>query len=85
VTSTGNVVTRQPRLAIAFIVLSTASCSMPQVIRCLRPDASNASAAPRMAMLSASVPPAVKTISDASADKRAETEALASSRAALAC
>ena len=37
---------------------------MALVIRCLRPDGSSASAAPRIARLSLSVPPAVKTISD---------------------
>ena len=51
-------VTRQPRRASAFIVLSTASCSIALVTRCLRPDGSSASAAPRIARLSLSVPPA---------------------------
>ncbi len=64
--STGTIVTRQPRRASAFIVLSTASCSIALVTRCLRPDGSIASAAPRIARLSLSVPPAVKTISEAS-------------------
>ena len=45
------------------MVLSTASCSIALVTRCLRPDGSSASAAPRIARLSLSVPPAVKTIS----------------------
>ena len=39
----------------------------PETIRCRRPVASSASAAPRMAALSLSVPPAVKTTSAASA------------------
>ena len=62
--STGTIVTRQPRRASDFMVLSTASCSIALVTRCLRPDGSSASAAPRIARLSLSVPPAVKTISD---------------------
>ncbi len=65
--STGTTVTRQPRLASDFMVLSTASCSIALVTRCLRPDGSMASAAPRIARLSLSVPPAVKTISEGSA------------------
>ncbi len=48
-------------------VLSTASCSIALAIRWRRPVGSSASAAPRIAKLSDSVPPLVKTISDGSA------------------
>ena len=83
--STGTSVTRQPRRASAFMVFSTASCSIALATRCLRPDGSSASAAPRIARLSLSVPPAVKTISEASAPISAPTDPRASSKAALAC
>ena len=65
--STGSSVVRQPRRASAFSVLSTASCSIALAIRCRRPVGSSASAAPRIAKLSDSVPPLVNTISDGSA------------------
>ena len=35
--SSGSTVVRQPRFARALKVLRTASCSMPDVMRCLRP------------------------------------------------
>ena len=65
--STGRSVVVQPRRASALRVLRTASCSMALAIRCLRPVGSSASATPRMAKLSPSVPPPVNTISDGSA------------------
>ena len=60
-----------PRRASDLAVCSTASCSIAETIRCRRPDGSRASAAPRRAALSPSVPPAVKTISGGSAPSRA--------------
>ena len=83
--SSGSTVVRHPRFASALKVLSTASCSMPDVMRCLRPVTSSASAAPRIAKLSASVPPLVKTISAGSAPISAATALRASSIAAFAC
>ncbi len=73
--STGSSVVCQPRRASAFNVLSTASCSMAVAIRWRRPLTSSASAAPRMAKLSLSVPPLVKTTSDGSAPISAATGA----------
>ena len=67
VRSTGINVVCHPRRASALSVLSTASCSMALATRCRRPPGSSASAAPRMAKLSDSVPPLVYTISDGSA------------------
>ena len=49
---------------------------MPEVIRCLRPVTSSASAAPRIAKLSDSVPPLVKMTSDGSAPMSAATALL---------
>ena len=77
-------VTVQPRRASALAVCSTASCSMPLVTRCRRPRGSSASATPRRARLSASVPPAVKTSSVGSAPMSAATPARRRSRCALA-
>ena len=65
--ATGRSVAVQPRLASAFTVLRTASCSMLVVMMWRRPVASSASAAPRSARLSDSVPPLVNTISAGSA------------------
>ena len=59
--STGSSVVLQPRRASAFRVLRTASCSMALATSCRRAPA--ASATPRIARLSASVPPLVKMIS----------------------
>ncbi len=84
VRSTGSSDVRQPRRARALQVLSTASCSMALAIRWRRPDASRASAAPRMAKLSDSVPPLVNTISEGSALSSAATDERAASSAALA-
>ena len=64
--STGSSVVVQPRRASARSVFRTASCSIALAIRWRRPRASAASATPRMAALSASVPPLVKTISEGS-------------------
>ena len=84
VASTGRSVVRQPRRASALRVVSTASCSMLLAMRCRRPVGSSASATPRSAKLSDSVPPLVNTISDGSAPIRAATDERASSSTALA-
>ena len=55
------------------MVFSTASCSMPVVTIWRRPEGSSASAAPRSARLSASVPLPVKTTSLGSASISAAT------------
>ena len=74
----------QPCRLNAFRVLSTASCSMALATMCrLRPGAA-ASATPRTARLSASVPPLVKTISWGRAPIRSATAARAPSTWALA-
>jgi hypothetical protein len=83
--STGTSVLVQPRRPSAFSVFSTASCSSAAATRWRRPVASAASAAPRMAKLSLSVPPLVRTISDGSALISPATAERASSIAALAC
>ena len=64
-----------PRRASAREVCSTASCSIPLTTISRRPVGSSASAAPRMARLSDSVPPAVKTTSDGSPPISAATDA----------
>ena len=83
--STGSSVVVQPRRASARSVFRTASCSIALAIRWRRPRASAASATPRMAALSASVPPLVKTISEGSPLRSAEIAVRASSSVALAC
>ena len=80
----GSSVVVQPRFASAFSVLSTASCSMADATRCRRPAGRAASATPRTARLSASVPPPVKITSLGRAPSRPATAERASSRAALA-
>ncbi len=67
VVSTGRRVVVHPRRASALNVVRTASCSIALAIRCRRPDDSSASATPRRAKLSDSVPPLVKTTSETSA------------------
>ena len=70
-------VTSQPRRARARAVCRTASCSMVLTTRCRRPDGSSASAAPRTARTSASVPLPVKMTSVGSPPTRAATAARA--------
>ena len=65
-------------------VASTASCSMPVVRMCRRPDAPRAAAAPRSAMLSDSVPHAVNTISDGAQCRARATASREDSTAASA-
>ena len=88
VASTGSSVDVQPRFASAFTVLSTASCSMLLVMMWRLPvgalRSSAASAAPRSARLSDSVPPLVNTISAGSAPISWPIDVRASSRSAFA-
>ena len=81
---TGRSVEVQPRLDSAFSVLRTASCSMAEATRWRRPAAGDASAKPRIARLSASVPLPVKMTSLGRAPRSSATAERASSRAALA-
>jgi hypothetical protein len=74
----------QPRRVSAFTVFSTASCSILEVMMWRLPLASAASAAPRRAKLSASVPPLVNTTSAGSAPISSATADRASSSKALA-
>ena len=74
----------QPCRFSAFKVLSTASCSMALATMCRLRAGAAASATPRMARLSASVPPLVKTISWGRAPIRSATAARAPSTWALA-
>ena len=78
--STGRIVTAQPSRSSASSGSSTAWCSIAEVTMC-RPAAA---ATPRMAALSASVPPDVKTISPAVQPSRPATTSRASSSACRA-
>ena len=85
VRSTGSNKVVHPRLASALNVLRTASCSMADAMRCRRlVGDSCASTTPRMAKLSASVPPLVKTTSWGRAPRRVATADRASSTHDLA-
>ncbi|MEA3246994.1 MAG: hypothetical protein U9Q74_12635 [Gemmatimonadota bacterium] len=82
--STGSIRSAAPSAAALCTLESTALCSMGVVATAVRPLPLSTRQPPRMARLSASVPPEVKQTSSFAAPRHAATRSRASSRAVRA-